>query len=147
MNDATRSRVRAALAFLAAIELSTGVWAILAPGNWFRSFPGLGRHWVIGQGGPLNTHLAVDSGSGFLAVGFVVVLAMVWAERRVIQTAAVAVLAHGLPHFLFHVTHPARPAYAFVDLLFGVGGLGFLCVVAAGILIALRAPTRQAVTA
>jgi hypothetical protein len=145
MHDRTRTLVRAGLGFITFINLFTGLWAVLAPASWFRAYPGLGRDWIAGAGGPYNMHLSVDAGAGFLAVGIVTLLAAVWLDRRVVQVAAIAVLVADGPHFLFHVLHPS--GYPVLDEIFGVGGLGALCLIAIGVLLALRAPSREAVAA
>ena len=51
------------------IDVATGMWALVDPHGWYDDFPGFGHHWVAGQGGTFNEHLASDAGAGFLAVG------------------------------------------------------------------------------
>lgn len=94
------------LAALAVPQLVTGLWAVVNPDHWFRSFPGFGPMLVAAEP-PFNAHLASDAGSGFLATGVVSVLAALWGERRLVIAAGAGLLAFALPHFLFHATHPS----------------------------------------
>ena len=99
--------IRLGLFAVAFPNVVNGVWMLVDPIGWYRGFPGLGRHWAS-VFGPFNHHLVVDAGAGFLAIGVLVVIALVWARREVIIAALAAALVHALPHFLYHVTH--RPA-------------------------------------
>ena len=131
--------VRAGLAMLGFIDAVTGLWAVADPGGWFRNFPGLGRHWV-GATPPYNQHLAGDAGAGFLAIGAVLLLAALWADRRVIQAALIGSLAHDIPHFAFHLLHPAT-VLSGADRAASTGGLAFACLVAVVLLVVVsRAP-------
>jgi hypothetical protein len=120
--------VRVVLAILALLDIGTGLWAILAPADWYANFPGLGRHWVVSTG-PLNEHLVTDAGAGFLAIGAALLVAALWMARPAIITALAAVLAQGVPHFVFHISHPDS-ALGTVDVVVGVWGIGFECAVA-----------------
>jgi hypothetical protein len=124
----SRLAVRAVLALLALLDIGTGLWAVLAPADWYANFPGLGRHWVVSTG-PLNVHLVTDAGVGFLAIGAALLVAALWMARPAILTALAAVLAQGVPHFIFHVSHPDS-ALGAVDVVLGVWGIGFECAVA-----------------
>ena len=94
------------VAMLAFIDVLTGLWAVIDPTGWFRDFPGTGAHWIAAAP-PYNHHLVTDAGAGFLGVGVVLFLAVLWRERRVMQVALLGSLAHDLPHFMFHLLHPA----------------------------------------
>jgi hypothetical protein len=124
----SRLAVRAVLALLALLDIGTGLWAVLAPADWYANFPGLGRHWVVSTG-PLNEHLVTDAGAGFLAIGAALLVAALWMARPAIITALVAVLAQGVPHFMFHISHPDS-ALGTIDVVVGVWGIGFECAVA-----------------
>ena len=115
--------------YLAVIDLPVGLWAVFAPESFYKNFPGLGRHWVSTQG-PFNHHLITDTGAGFLAVTAALLLAAVWMSKPAVVVALVASLAHDLPHFIFHLTHPNH-ALSGADQLLSTGGLGLGCVVAA----------------
>jgi len=127
--------VRVVLAVLAIQELVTGLWALIDPLGFYRDFPGLGRHWVSVDG-PYNHHLVGDAGAGFFAVGVLLVIAFIWMRREVVQAGFAVVIAHDLPHFLYHLTHPAK-ALSGVDGLLSTGGLGLITAAALVCLIAL----------
>lgn len=141
MNGTQGRLVRVGVGILAFLDLMTGLWAVVDPAGWFRDFPGLGRHW-IGATPPYNHHLVTDAGAGFLGVGVILLLAALWRERRVIQAALIGSFAHDLPHFLFHLMHPAA-LLSSADRAATTGGLGFGCLLAAGLLILVSrtAPT------
>ena len=120
--------VRVVLALLALDELVVGLWALLDPAGFYRGFPGLGRHWVSVDG-PYNHHLVTDAGAGFFAVGVVALIAVFWMRRDVAVAAFAAVIAHELPHFLYHLVHPAM--LGSTDKLLSTGGLAVTVVVAA----------------
>ena len=96
---------RVLLGLVGLVDGATGVWALVDPRGWFDTFPGFGHHWVSGQGGAFNEHLASDAGAGFLAVGIILVVAALIGSPMAMRLAALALLAHALPHFLFHVTN------------------------------------------
>jgi hypothetical protein len=96
---------RVLLVLVGLIDAATGGWALVDPRGWWDTFPGFGHHWVSGQGGLFNEHLASDAGAGFLAVGVVLLVAAVIGTPLTVRLAALALLAHALPHFLFHVAH------------------------------------------
>ena len=125
--------VRLGLLYLAVVELVTGVWAVVDPSGWYANFPGLGRHWVSADG-PFNHHLTVDAGAGFLAVGVLLVVALVRLDRRAVQLAALALVVHEVPHLLYHLTHKAD-ALSGSDLFFSNGGLVLELVVGAALLV------------
>jgi len=117
-----RRFVRGVLAFLAIGPLIAGIWAVIDPLGWYKNFPGLGRHWILVEG-PFDRHLVIDSGAGFLAVGVLALVAMVWAKREVIQVALVAYLFNVVPHFVYHLIHRAG-GLSTTDRLLSVGNLG-----------------------
>ena len=98
---------RWAVAALAVPQLITGLWAVVNPDHWFRTFPGFGPLLVAAEP-PFNAHLASDAGAGFLATGVVALLAAYWGDRRLVTVAGLALLAFALPHFLYHASHPAE---------------------------------------
>ena len=128
--------MRVLLAILAAVNLETGVWAVADPGGWFRTYPGFGRHWLTVQG-PFNEHLAVDAGAGFLAVGTALAVAAVWMRRSAVVVALIVLLAHAVPHFAFHVSHPVR-GLSVVDTVVGVWGIALEALVGVTLLIWVR---------
>jgi hypothetical protein len=87
-------------------QLVTGVWAVLAPRNWFDEFPGLGPTLVAGEP-PFNRHLATDTGGGFLATGVAALVAFVRPRRDLVTLALVTYLAFAIPHAIYHGAHEA----------------------------------------
>jgi len=93
---------RVGLILLGGPQLAIGVWALLAPRNWYESFPGGGNEWLPLYGS-YDEHLATDVGATFLALGLALILAAVWLDRRAVQLALVAYLAYQVPHFVYHL--------------------------------------------
>lgn len=126
--------VQAALAFLALQAAQIGLWATIAPRSWYRSFPGVGRHWVEIDG-PYNHHLVSDVGALFLGLAVVTIAAIATRDRLLARTAGAAWVISSVPHFLYHLTHRAGLGAAdWVASLSGLGfwvGLGGLCLFAA----------------
>jgi hypothetical protein len=91
---------------LAVPQLIIGVWAVIAPKNWFESFPGFDPR-VVAAEPPFNEHLATDVGAGFVATGVALLAAAVWANRAAIAMALLAFVAFTVPHVVYHATHPA----------------------------------------
>jgi len=98
--------VRIVIVLLAVPNLITGLWALVAPRNWFDNFPGWAPELVAAIP-PYNEHLAFDAGAGLFASGVVMLVAAMWPRREIIITAAIAYLAFALPHFLWHLFNPA----------------------------------------
>ena len=131
--------VRLGLIALAVPQLSTGLWAVLDPSGWYEGFPGGGRTWVSADG-PFNHHLAGDAGAGFLATGVILVLAAVWFERRVVQTALLAMLAFAIPHFASHLNNNALSGS---DSAMSYGGLAVTVLGPIVLLLVTARPTRR----
>jgi hypothetical protein len=87
-------------------QLLIGAWAVMAPKNWFESFPGFDPRLVAAEP-PYNEHLVSDAGAGFLATGVVLLVAAIWANRAAIRIALLAFVAFTLPHVVYHATNPA----------------------------------------
>lgn len=136
--------VRIVLVMFGVIDVATGLFAVLKPAKWFSDFPGAGHHWIVDSGGPYNQHLVVDAGAGFLAVGVALLVAGVWMERRVVQCALAALLAHSVPHFLHHLTSDATDKLSIFDKVNGVYSLGAQAVIAVVLLVLIaRRPVRE----
>ena len=101
MRDMT---TRVLLIVIAAGNAAVGLWAAIAPESFFDNFPGGGRHWVAVDG-PFNEHLVRDVGVLNLALGAVVLAALLRPTRYLVQVAAGAELIYSLPHFLYHAAH------------------------------------------
>lgn len=100
---------------LAGPQLVIGAWAIVAPRQWFDSFPGIGPALVAGEP-PYNQHLASDVGAAFLATGVGLALAAYWGGRRLVQLALATYVAFTLPHVGYHVLNPAPGLSATADV-------------------------------
>lgn len=128
-----RTWMRIALGYLAVVALQIGIWAQFAPRSFYDDFPGLGRTWVSVDG-PYNEHLVRDVGGLYLALGVVIVAAMVTLARALVATASLAVLASGVPHAVYHMTH--RDGLASIDLAASLTGL-VLAALIPGVLLAM----------
>lgn len=95
-----------------------GLWA----GFWPKSFyehgpiPLLDTGWVA-MLPPYNEHLVRDYGFMNLAVATVSVVAAILMSPLMVRTAAVALIAFGLPHMLFHSFHLGHMSTADAILL------------------------------
>ena len=87
-------------------QLLTGVWAVLAPRNFFDEFPGVGPLLVAAEP-PFNRHLTTDAGGAFLATGVALLIAVVWPRRQLVMMAIVTYLAFALPHTIYHAANEA----------------------------------------
>jgi hypothetical protein len=96
--------VRVGLAVLAALNLGWGAWALLAPDEFFTTFPGLGHHWTAAYP-PYNEHLVTDLGATFLTLGVLLAAACIMRSRDVRATALVAVTVFNVLHLSFHASH------------------------------------------
>jgi len=129
------------LAIVGVIDVVTGAWALIDPRGWYDNFPGFGHHWVSGQGGPFNEHLASDAGAGFLAVGVILLVGALIGSPLSMRLAALALLLHALPHFLFHVAHSPEHLSS-SDKAAGTYGLLAQALIGAVTLVAAR-PSRR----
>jgi hypothetical protein len=96
--------VRVALAILALVSAELGFWAAFAPRSFFDDYPGLGRHWVRVDG-PYSEHLVRDFGALNLALAVVTVVALITLGRPLVIAVAIAWLAWGIPHLVYHLRH------------------------------------------
>lgn len=136
-NRPVQLALRALVGLMGLVDIVTGSWALVDPAGWFRSYPGFGHHWVATQGGAFNDHLVSDTGVGFLAIGVVLLAALVQGSLPALRIAALGLLAHSLPHFLFHLLNPAHELHGF-DVVAGVWGLLAEAIVALAVLVGAR---------
>lgn len=129
--------IRASLVFLAGNAALVGLWATLAPLSFFKSFPGLGLHWVEVDG-PYNEHLTRDAGSFMLALLVLTLAALFSYRRSLLRITGVAWLVSALPHFLYHLFN--RDIYAGGDQIGTLGGLAMQWILGVA-LIALAPPS------
>jgi hypothetical protein len=94
---------RLGLLVLGIPQTASGLWAVIAPRDWYDAFPGGGREWLPAFG-PYNEHFATDAGVGILAAGVLALAAAVVLERRVVQVAMIGYLAWSVPHAVWHLT-------------------------------------------
>jgi hypothetical protein len=94
--------IRGGLLTLAAIQASSGIWALVAPRSFYDDFPA-GRGGWVSQLGPYNEHMTIDYGSMSLAMIGLLVAAAVFLERRLVIVAAAVYLLWAVPHFIYHL--------------------------------------------
>ncbi|WP_086818523.1 hypothetical protein [Allokutzneria sp. NRRL B-24872] len=129
--------IRAGVIFLAVTQGLTGLTQLFLPEVFYEQGPG------VSLLPPYNEHLMRDVGALTLAYVFVLVVAAVTMERRIVCTALVANLVFTLPHFVFHAFHlegyPIATALWQTVLL----GLGVLIPVALLVAVVFRRSSRR----
>jgi hypothetical protein len=98
--------MRVLLVALAVPNLIAGLWAVIAPEDWYDNFPGWSPALVAAHP-PYNEHLATDAGAGLLAAGLLAGVAAIWFRREVIVVAMIGYLGFSVPHAVFHLAHPS----------------------------------------
>jgi hypothetical protein len=98
-----RGLIRGALIYQAVTIGLLAVWILTAPKGFYDNFPGGSAHWVSALP-PYNEHLERDFGAAALGLALLAALAALWMEKRVIQAAALTLLAAGTPHLAYHLT-------------------------------------------
>jgi hypothetical protein len=94
---------RGLLAFLAATGALTGLWAYVAPRNWYDTFPGMGLSWLP-QLGPYNEHFTKDVGAMFLGLTLLSVLTFIHvANTTLVKVTAGTWTVFNLLHFIYHM--------------------------------------------
>ena len=124
--------LRIALGYLALVSAQIGVWAVVAPRSFYDDFPGLGRAWVAVDG-PYNEHLVRDVGALNLALLVLVVGAAITLSKPMVITAAIASLAWGVPHLVYHLT--ATDGLETGDLVASLGGLALFAAIPVGLIV------------
>ena len=79
---------------------ATGLWALLGPASFASGYPGLGLHWVAGDG-PASEHLTRDVGALSLALVGVTLAG----SRRWTPALVAGWELYALPHLLYHLFH------------------------------------------
>lgn len=99
-------RVRIGLALLATPTLITGLWAILAPASWYSDY----GHGVAPPSafGHYNEHFVQDLGSGYLGIGAVLLLAVLWPRREAVQVALIGFVVFSAPHLVVHLVEAGK---------------------------------------
>jgi acetyl esterase len=111
---------RPGLAILAAVNLWWGTWALAAPANFFRMFPGFGHHWTAGYP-PYNQHLVADLGATFITLGVLLVIATYKDQRQTTRVVLAGVFTFNAIHLAFHALH--RGELAAFDYQSSIGTL------------------------
>ncbi len=101
---------------------ATGLWALLFPASFAASYPGLGLHWVAGDG-PANEHLTRDVGALSLALVGVTLAG----RRRWTPALVVGWELYALPHLTYHLFH-LHTLSGSLDRVTSVAGLVALAV-------------------
>jgi hypothetical protein len=132
---------RVGLALVAIPQAEIGVWGLLAPHSFYRSFPGAGHHWVSVLG-TYNEHLVRDYAAAELGFAVLLIAAAGWFQRTLVLAAGAAFIAATLPHFLYHLTTTDHLSTG--DNLASLGGFAVeMLVVVAAMAVALRMPERN----
>ena len=95
---------RVGLGSLAALEAMVGMWALLAPMSFYRSFPVPGHAWVSLLP-PYNEHLTRDVGELSLALAVLLVAAAATGQRLLSAVAIIATAVYAVPHAVYHALH------------------------------------------
>jgi hypothetical protein len=136
--------IRLGVGYFALTNLLFGVWASVAPKNYFESFPGGGRTWVA-LDGPYNEHLMRDYGALNLGLAAVAICALIFASRPLVIAIAIAEIVYTLPHVVYHLSHSSRLGDT-SDQFGAIGGLLFNIVVGVVVLLyAIREPALERV--
>ena len=109
---------RSALALIGLFMLPAGLQAAFAPQSFFEDFP-LGRSWISHHGDQYNEHLVRDVGALILA--FIIVTGWTVCKQRPGRSIAVAWLAQGVLHLVYHSGH--LDGYRSADKIGLVGSL------------------------
>ncbi|HYV59236.1 MAG TPA: hypothetical protein VFA62_04120 [Acidimicrobiia bacterium] len=134
--------VRVILIVLGVGNVAIGTWAAFAPRSFYDDFPGFGRHWVRVDG-PYNEHLVRDFGALSLALAVVTIAAAIVLARPLVIAVAIAWLAWGVPHLVYHARH--LDVFDTSDQVLNVVLLAVLPVLALAVLVLeLRKPAEEA---
>ena len=119
-------RIRIGLAVLAVPTLLTGAWAVFAPSSWYSDF---GTDLAPPSAfGAYNEHFVQDLGSGYLGIGAVLVLALVWPRLEAVRIALIGFLVFSTPHLVVHIVE--RGELSDGGYYFTAGSLLFGCLLA-----------------
>ena len=91
-----RKSVAAILVATGVPQALIGLWAVLAPHNFYRDF-GPGGGWVSALG-PYDEHLVRDVGGLSLGLGTLLIIAALRAGRELTLTAVAVWLLFAVPH-------------------------------------------------
>jgi AhpD family alkylhydroperoxidase len=129
--------IRFLLLALGIPQAAIGLWALVAPHNFYDQFP-TGQGWVRALG-PFDEHLVIDVGALFVAIGVLMVLAAAWLRRPLVIAAVTSWLLFSVPHTIWHLTDLGPLSTA--DAIGNVVTLAWTLIAPAIVLALLRAPT------
>lgn len=134
--------LRSILLLLVAVpQAATGAWAVLAPRDWYASFPGLGHAWVAAYG-PFDEHLVTDAGAGLLSLGLLLTWAAIVASAPQLRMALAAFALFAAVHLAYHLRALGRlPGW---DDAASIASLALALLVPLAVLLSLREPRRRA---
>jgi AhpD family alkylhydroperoxidase len=130
--------LRVGLLALGVPQTAIGLWARIAPHDFYATFPGSGHHWVA-QLGAYDAHLVTDVGGGLLALGVLVLVAAVVCEYRLVQVALGVWLVFSVSHLIFHLA--TLEGLSVSDAIGNVATLGFEVILPIGLLVLVQKPT------
>jgi hypothetical protein len=96
---------RTLFAVLALSSAAVGGWALAAPEQFHRDFPGVGAHHWLPPLGPYNEHMVRDFGALNLGLAAAAVVAAVALTRSAAACATAALETYSVPHLVFHAVH------------------------------------------
>ena len=138
-----RAPIRIALIYLTVTIGFLAIWILVAPRGFYDNFPGGSAHWVSALP-PYNEHLERDFGAASLGLALLAGLAAYWMDRRVIQAAALTLIATGLPHLIYHLTTTGH--YSTGDNVASFFGLALDVVLPLGILYLVSDSAQRPIT-
>lgn len=111
---------RTLLGLAAALGVYVGLWAYAAPDSFYRSFPGLGLHWIDAEGA-YDEHLIRDVGAFYLGLAAASVAAALVRSALPGRVVGLAWGVFGVLHFGFHAFHLEGSAVDRVGTLVSLG--------------------------
>jgi hypothetical protein len=132
---------RACLVIVALAQAEIGIWGLLAPHSFYRSYPGAGHHWVSALG-PYNEHLVRDFAAMELGFAVLLLAAAIWFGRRLVLVAGTAFLTATMPHFAYHLT--TTESFSTTDNAASLVGFGIeIVLVLVAVLVAWQLPEER----
>lgn len=131
---------RVCLVVLTTTGAVVGLWAYLAPLNWYNNFPGMGLQWLPVLG-PYNEHFAKDVGAMYLALTALSAVALVYlANRTLLVVTAVSWTVFNLLHLIYHLT--MLHMYGARDAILNAVSLSLILLCSAALAVPVRSHTK-----
>ena len=131
-----RGWIAAIMVALGAPQLLIGLWALLAPHNFYVDF-GPGGGWVSTLGA-YDEHLVRDVGALFVGLGVLMLIAAARGRRSLTLAAATVWLLFAVPHAIYHVLNLGP--YGTADAVANAATLAWTVLGALIVLVLLRRP-------